>query len=112
MLELLPHRAAQVRQLGLAFCFDSDFDKITLLNMFPNLQYLNLTEISNVFPAKDYISRPFQFMHSTSKLKSVHDLGECELTCQLAISNLGQHLKLLELVFRNSPTGSYDRVIL
>jgi hypothetical protein len=50
-------------------------------------------------------------MHSTSKLESVCDTDECELTCQLAISNLGQYLKLLELQFRNSPLGWYRDVI-
>jgi hypothetical protein len=111
MLELFPYRATQVQEFELAFYFNPDFDKRTLLNMFPNLRCLKLNGMAEEPPATNYISRPFQFMHSTSKLESVCDIDECELTCQLAISNLGQHLKLLELQFRNSPLDWYKDVI-
>jgi hypothetical protein len=79
--------------------------------MFPNLRELDLRYFDGGNPQKDYISNKFHFIYPTSKLERIADIGECELTCQLAASNLCNRLKSLELDFSDSP-GSMSNIVI
>jgi hypothetical protein len=98
MIERQPYRATQVEILMLS----ADFDKRILCNMFPNLR--EFVAFNSFAPEKtNYLDSPFQFTHATSKLEKIVDSGECELTRQLAMTNMCTSLKSLELFFSELP---------
>jgi hypothetical protein len=99
MIERLPHRGAQAEYLTFRFTVKLHVDKRKLCNIFPNLREI-IFKGSSSQRFQNHMSRPFQFVNSTSKLEKIVDYGECELTRQLAMSNLCNKLKTLELDVR------------
>jgi hypothetical protein len=76
--------------------------------MFPNLRQVIICAL----PGNRRVNRlgsPFQFTHATSKLEKIAESDECELTRQLALSNMCDNLKTLNLGFsRVSSLSSSD----
>jgi hypothetical protein len=109
MIESHPHRAAQVESLYLFLFEDFSLDKRVLCNMFPNLKRAILSmEMSG---ASYVLDSPFQFTHSSSKLEEIVEGGECELTRQLAMSNMCSNLKSLKLYDLELPSLSSSDII-
>jgi hypothetical protein len=71
--------------------------------MFPNLRQLVLSIEFMPSRSTHSVNSPFQFTHSTTKLEKIKDYGDCELTRQLAMSNMCSNLQSLELFFVNLP---------
>jgi hypothetical protein len=101
MIERLPHRGAQTEYLTFHLTVKPHFDKRKLCNIFPNLREI-IFKAYNSHSFQNHLSRPFQFVNSTSKFEKIVDYGECELTRQLVLSNLCNKLKTLELDVRYS----------
>jgi hypothetical protein len=97
MLKHFPYRRTQVEYLSLQDCFRPDFDKRELCNTFPNLQEIKLIKLDCHDNETNYTSNEFHFTYPVSKLRYIADFGECELTRQLAMSNLCNRLKTLKL---------------
>jgi hypothetical protein len=100
MIERLPYRGNQVEKLVMKIGSGYNFDKRKLCNTFPNLREFELTETHCSSAITNYMNKKFHLLHATSKLERITEFGECELTCQLAISNACRHLYTLDLDFR------------
>jgi hypothetical protein len=66
--------------------------------MFPNLREISFSTYTNDDPQID-ASKCLQFSHAICKLEKIKDFGSCELAPQLAMSDLCNKLKTLELDF-------------
>jgi hypothetical protein len=96
MIERLPYRGAQTEYLKISLNYTPDVDKIKLCNIFPNLREV-IFETYDKIRFEKYVSRPFHFTISRSKFERIVEYAECELTRILAMSNLCNNLKKLEL---------------
>jgi hypothetical protein len=110
MVERHSYRGAQVTSLRLEIDSEHGFDKRKLYNMFPNLQELYLKNGGGT-ATEEYMNKPFHFNCSVTKLETIGDFGECELTCQLAFSNLCNGLKSLVLNFCGTSYSMTSSVI-
>jgi hypothetical protein len=99
-IKSLPHRAAQVEEVTLAFDSDERFNRRTLLNIFPNARVMQL--YAAYYPQTStfkYYGQHIDITHSNSKIEYLHDFYQCEFLSQMISSKLGYRLKTLSLNF-------------
>jgi hypothetical protein len=100
MIKRSPHRAVQVEEFTLSFCFEDGFIKRNFCNMFHNVRIVDLDCGFDRDRSPNY-SEPVEATHTSSKVQHITDEGLCEYASQMMTSNLCGQLHTLDLDFKN-----------